>query len=122
MLKEYTGLKLMNEHGDCIKIMNEEDKFFTNVFNDLDMDSSFEVQKLAINFRKWAEWNKGKVIIDVYQSYELDVIVVIHNIFDEIKIGDSWEFLATVLYVLQLYPQTNEDWEYMIDFWCKKTI
>ena len=104
-----------------IKIETEWNKIHNKLKN-LDMDSEFEVQKLAINFRKWAEWNKGKVIIDVYQSYELDVIVVIHNIFDEIKIGDSWEFLATVLYVLQLYPQTNEDWEYMIDFWCKKTI
>lgn len=93
-----------------------------NKLKNLDMDSAFEVQKLAINFRKWVEWNKGKVIIDVYDSYELDVIVVIHNIFDEIKISDSWGFLATILYVLQLYPQTDEDWEYMIDFWCNKTI
>lgn len=122
MLKEYAGLKLTDEHGNCIKIMNEEDKFFTNVFNNLDMDSSFEVQKLAINFRKWAKWNKAKVTIEVLESYEFNTIVVVHNMFDEIHICDSWQFLKDIVEVLSEYADTDDRWEYMTYFWNNEVI
>lgn len=85
--------------------------------HELDMDNRFEVQKLAINFRKWAKWNKGKVIIDIYESFELNTIVVIHNLFDEVKICDSWTFLADVEEVLEQYADTDESFDYMTYFW-----
>lgn len=92
-------------------------KNFFNKFENMDMNNEFEVKKLAINFRKWANWNKKKVTIDVYQSFALDVIVVIHDLFGEAKIVDSWEFLDSVVYILEMYIQTEKNWEYMTNFW-----
>ena len=99
-----------------LKVENEWDKF-CNQFKKLDMDSSFDVQLLAIAFRKWAEWNKGKCTIEVLQSFEFDTIIVLHDLFGDSKFEDSYEFLDDILYILDLYSDNDENWEYMIDFW-----
>ena len=115
-------MKLVNKcTNETIVIQNEEEKFF-NTFHQLDMDNSFEVQKLAINFRKWANWNKGEAIIDVYHSFKLDTIVVIHNLFDETKISNSWDFLKDVISILSEYADTDERWNDMTQFWNERTI
>ena len=51
-----------------LKAENEWDKF-CNEFKKLDMDNNFDVQLLAIAFRKWVEWNKGKCTIEILQSF-----------------------------------------------------
>ena len=99
-----------------LKGVTPYERFF-NKINDLDMDDCLEVRKLAINFRKWIDYNKGEVIIDIYESYTLKTIVVIHNFFDEIKICNSWDFLQDVEYVLDSYADSDESFTYMTNFW-----
>lgn len=100
-----------------LKSLTPEEWFF-NKFKDLDMDNEFEVKKLALNFKKWAKWNKGKAIIEVHESFEFcNTIVVIHNLFGDVKIEDSWEFIDDVVYVLEQYGDTDESFFYMVDFW-----
>lgn len=94
---------------------------FCNKFKKLDMDNSFDVQLLAIAFRKWVEWNKGRCTIEILQSFEFDTIIVLHDLFEDSKFEDSCEFLDDVIYILDLYScESDEDWEYMIDFWCNQ--
>lgn len=106
---------------DLLLIETEKKQFFHQL-NQLDMDSSFEVQKLAINFRKWTEWNKSKVIIDVLESYELQTIVVVHDLFNEIKISDGWSFLDDIISILQDYADTEERWNDIKEFWNNEAI
>lgn len=100
-----------------LKDENEWDKF-CNKFKKLDMDSNFDVQLLAIAFRKWVEWNKGKCTIEILQSFNFDTIIVLHDLFGDSKLENSYEFLDDIIYILDLYSrESDEDWEYMIDFW-----
>ena len=94
---------------------------FCNKFKKLDMDSSFDVQLLAIAFKKWVEWNKGRCTIESLQSFEFDTIIVLHDLFGNSKFEDSYEFFDDIIYILDLYSdESNEDWEYIIDFWCNQ--
>lgn len=90
---------------------------FFNRFKDLDMDSAFQVQKLAINFKKWANWNKAQCTIEVLEAFQLNTIVVVHDLFTDTKIEDSWEFLNDIIYILELYADNEENFKYMVDFW-----
>lgn len=90
---------------------------FFNRFKDLDMDNAFQVQKLAINFKKWANWNKGQCTIEVLEAFRLNTIVVVHDLFTDTKIEDSWEFLNDVIYILEMYADNEENFKYMVDFW-----
>lgn len=96
------------------------DKFW-NKFKKLNMDDKFEVQKLAIAWRKWTTLNKERCTIEIWQSFEFDTIIVLHDFFGSSKFEDSYEFLDDVLFLLELYSmKSDEDWEYMIDFWCNQ--
>jgi len=106
--------------GDNMTHETNWDKF-CNKFKKLDMDSKFEVQKLAIAWKKWVAWNKGKCTIEIWQSFEFDTIIVLHDFFGDSKFEDSYEFLDDIIYLLDLYSgESDEDWEYMIDFWCNQ--
>ena len=94
---------------------------FCDKFKKLDMDSKFDVQKLAIAYRKWTKWCKSDCTIEILQSFEFDTIIVLHNLFMDNKFENSWEFLDDIIYILDLYSdESDEDWEYMIDFWCNQ--
>ena len=94
---------------------------FCNKFKKLDMDSRYDVQLLAIAFRKWTEWNKSICTIEVLESYDFDTIIVLHDLFGDTKLENSYAFLDDVIYLLDLYSdESDEDWEYVVDFWCNQ--
>lgn len=105
-------------------MVNENETKLREIQNkllEMDMDSSFDVQLLAIIFRRWVEWNKGNCIIEILQSLRFDTIIVLHDLFGDNKFEDSHEFLEDVLYLLDLYICNNEeDLEYVVDFWGKE--
>ena len=103
------------------KTTNKWEKF-CNRFNKLDMENKDDVEKLAETFKKWVKWNKGDCTIEIWQSFEFDTIIVLHDFFCDTKYEDSWEFLDDIIYLLDLYSdESDENWEYMIDFWCNYT-
>lgn len=97
-----------------VKSLSLYDWFF-NKFKSLDMDNRDDVVYLIDSFKKWSNWNKGSCEIEVFEA--LDTIVIVHNLFTDTKIEDSWEFIDDITYILDMYGDTDENFFYMVDFW-----
>ena len=80
-----------------------------NKFDDLDMDNFMTVQILVDEFKRWLNWNKTYVKIEVFESREFDTIIIAHKFFDSVKIIDSWEFLEDIKYCLNDYVNRTDD-------------
>lgn len=97
-----------------VKSLSLYDWFF-NKFKSLDMDNIDDVVYLIDSFKKWSNWNKGSCEIEVFEA--LDTIIIVHNLFTDTKIEDSWEFINDITYILDMYGDTDENFFYMVDFW-----
>ena len=93
-----------------------------NKFDDLDMDNFMTVQILVDEFKRWLNWNKTYVKIEVFESREFDTIIIAHKFFDSVKIIDSWEFLEDIKYCLNDYVNRTDDEDlhnlYFDDVYC----
>lgn len=82
-----------------------------------------QVRKLANDYTEWCNWNKNYNTIEVKESNEFDVIIVVHDLFDFVKVTDGWEMVSDIKYFLRSYAlQSEEDCRYLVDFWKNKVV
>lgn len=98
------------------------DEFFWQLQN-LDMDNKKKVKELAVCYEIWAECERGECEIDISESLSFQKIIVVHDLFGEPQIEDSWGFLDSVIKVLKLYVENeemNDNFWRMATFWRRK--
>lgn len=89
----------------------------------IDGDDIEQVRKLANDYTEWCNWNKNYNAIEVKESNEFDVIIVVHDLFDFVKVTDGWEMVSDIKYFLRSYAlQSEEDCRYLVDFWKNKVV
>ena len=99
---------------------NRISRLFKNITMNYEIDDYDDIRKLADYFEKWVEWNKSKETIEVMKSNKFPVIIVVHHLYNEIKVSDGYEFTKDIKHFLQDYASNSiEDLEYMLDFWEK---
>ena len=87
-------------------------KKLDNLFHEMrliDMDNIWAVSLFAMNFEKWVKWNKGEVDIEIIELKKFNTIVVVHDIFDHIDIGDAWEFQKSAINCLKEYIKEEDE-------------
>ena len=88
-----------------------------NKFDNLDMDNYMVVKFLADDFIRWLHWNKAYEKIEVFESRELNTIIVAHSLFSDVRIIDSWQFLEDVKYCLTEYVNHEMEDEELHDLY-----
>ena len=92
---------------------------FANIFNDLDMDNKLTVLEMVRAVMAWEYDNKyynGKSQVIELTNFNNEIYVA-HNLFDELHVVDSWQYLKDIIYVLEQYADTEERKEYRNEFW-----
>lgn len=92
---------------------------FANIFNDLDMDNKLTVLEMVRAVMAWEYDNKyynGKSQVIELTNFQREIYVA-HNLFDELQVVDSWQYLKDIIYVLEQYADTEERKEYRDEFW-----
>ena len=90
--------------------------------NNIDVEEIETVNQLKEDFIEWCKWNKAYPKIETFESQEFyGEIIVVHNLFEDVKIGNGWEFLTDIQNILMDYAEhSEENCKYMIEFWTKK--
>lgn len=95
---------------------------FANIFNDLDMDNKMTVIEMFRAVMAWEYDNKyynGRSQIIELTNFNNEIYVA-HNLFDELQVVDSWQYLKDVIYVLEQYADTEERKQYRDEFWTER--
>ncbi len=92
---------------------------FANKFNNLDMDNKMTVIEMVRAVMAWEYDNKyynGKAQVIELTNFQNEIYVA-HNLFDELQVVDSWQYLKDIIYVLEQYADTEERKKYRDEFW-----
>lgn len=92
---------------------------FANMFNEIDMDEKLIVIEMARAVMAWEYANKyynGKCQVIELVNFQGEIYVA-HNLFSELQVVDSWQYLKDIIEVLEQYADTEERKEYRDEFW-----
>lgn len=95
---------------------------FKDMFNELDMDQKMTVLDLVMAVTAWEYDNKyynGKCQVIELTNFQKEIYVA-HNLFDELQVVDSWQYLKDLITVLEEYADTEERKQYRDEFWTIK--
>ena len=95
-------------------------KYLFNKMSTIDYKDIESIEKLAMAYMIWSEYNKGSEKIEVIESRKFDEIIVVHRLYDFVKVCDGWEFIKDVKYFLKEYAEmSHSDKAYLLAFWEK---